>query len=88
MVINCIRSCKDMKDQGILPDLFIYNDLLRAMAKDGLHMEAEGVMDDMLALGIQPDRQSYHHLMHVRFILPMMQAMHTKSEYSNRQSAP
>ena len=64
-----------MKQQGVMPDLFIYNDLLKAASKDGLYMEAEGIMDDMLAVGVRPDRQSYHHLIYVRcffFVLSQM----------------
>jgi pentatricopeptide repeat protein len=65
-IISCLLACKEMKDNGVIPDLFIYNDLLKAAAKDALHKEADAIMDDMLALGIRPDRQSFHHLIHVR----------------------
>jgi pentatricopeptide repeat protein len=58
-----------------MPNLFIYNDLLKAASKDGLYMEAEGIMDDMLAVGIQPDRQSYHHLIYVRFFFWVLSKM-------------
>jgi pentatricopeptide repeat protein len=58
-----------MKDNRVAPDLFIYNDLLKAAAADGLHMEADGIIDDMLAMGIPPDRQSYHHLIYVRAVV-------------------
>lgn len=58
-----------MKEKGIRPNLPIYNDLLKAASMDGLYMEVEAIMDDMLAMGIEPDRQSYHHLIHVRSFL-------------------
>ena len=64
--IECLRACKKMKENGVTPDLLIYNDLLKAAARDGLHIEADGIMDDMLTVGIRPDRQSYHHLIYVR----------------------
>jgi hypothetical protein len=63
-----MRACKDMKEQGVKPNLLIYNDILKVAAKDGFYTVIEGIMDDMLATGIQPDRQSYHHLLYVRHI--------------------
>jgi hypothetical protein len=65
-VIDCLNICKEIKDQGIRPNIFIYNDLLKAASKDGLHMICEGIIDDMIATGVQPDRQSYHHLIYVQ----------------------
>lgn len=69
-IINCLFACKEMKDNGVIPDIFIYNDLLKAAAKEALHNEADAIMDDMLAFGVRPDRQSFHHLIHVRIPPP------------------
>jgi pentatricopeptide repeat protein len=88
-IIDCFHACHMMKEQGIMPDLFIYNDLLKVAAKDGFHMVAEGVMDDMISLGIQPDRQSYHHLIYVQcFSAYCHKCMNTKVEYLNSQNEP
>lgn len=54
----------------IRPNLLIYNDMLKVAAEDGLDVVIEGVMEDMLAMGIEPDRQTYHHLLHVKWCFP------------------
>jgi len=84
--IECLRACKEMKERGVAPDLLIYNDLLKAAARDGLHREADGIMDDMLTVGVRPDRQSYHHLIYVRGKV----SFKCKSRFlnTNRQNAP
>jgi pentatricopeptide repeat protein len=64
--------CKEMKEQGVKPNLLMYNDILKLAAKDGFYTVVEGIMDDMLAMGIQPDRQSYHHLLYVRQVFPSL----------------
>jgi hypothetical protein len=66
-LIACLLACKDMKENGVEPNLLIYNDLLKVAAEYGMDMVVEGVMDDMRAMGIEPDRQSYHHLLHVKW---------------------
>ena len=64
--INCLGLCRDMKKNGVKPNLMLYNDVLKAGAHHGLYLEVEGILDDMRANGIEPDRQSYHHLLYVR----------------------
>ncbi|KIJ68158.1 hypothetical protein HYDPIDRAFT_148513 [Hydnomerulius pinastri MD-312] len=59
-----LRLVREMKVQGIQPNLIIYNSLLACIAEEGLPLEAWAVIDDMTAMGLTPDRQSYHHLMH------------------------
>ncbi|KAH9892476.1 hypothetical protein C8Q73DRAFT_649226 [Cubamyces lactineus] len=52
-----------MKDEGVQPDITTYKYLLDACAQQMLNVEARAVFDDMLAMGIQPDRQTFHSLL-------------------------
>ena len=54
-----------MKEEGIKPDRTTYNCLLQACAQHQLYQEARGIFEDMVAMGIHPDRQSFHYLMQV-----------------------
>ncbi|KAI6134511.1 hypothetical protein EV401DRAFT_1905625 [Pisolithus croceorrhizus] len=60
-LVPCLRLVREMKREHVRPDLTIYNSLLACIAEEGLPLEARAVMDDMIAMGILPDRQSYHH---------------------------
>ena len=64
-LIPCLRLVREMKKEHVKPDLVIYNSLLACIAEEGLPLEAWAVVDDMHAMGIPPDRQSYHHILHV-----------------------
>ena len=64
-LIPMLRLVREMKAEGVKPDLIIYNSLLACIAHEGLPLEAWAVVDDMSAMGIPLDRQSYHHLLHV-----------------------
>ncbi|KAF9227372.1 hypothetical protein BS17DRAFT_764620 [Gyrodon lividus] len=59
-----LRLVREMKITGVQPNFIIYNSLLACIAEEGMPLEAWAVIDDMTAMGIPPDRQSYHHLMH------------------------
>ncbi|KAF9241570.1 hypothetical protein BU15DRAFT_44674 [Melanogaster broomeanus] len=52
-----------MKREGMKPDIIVYNSLLACISEEGLPLEAWAVIDDMKAMGVPPDRQSYHLLM-------------------------
>lgn len=56
---------KRMKDEGIKPDTTTYNHMLNACAKEGLFVEARAVFEDMVALGVRPSRETFHHMMRV-----------------------
>ena len=64
-LIPMLRLVRQMKAEDVKPDLIIYNALLACIAHEGLPLEAWAVVDDMTAMGIPLDRQSYHHLLHV-----------------------
>ncbi|KAI9571057.1 hypothetical protein HD554DRAFT_2238899 [Boletus coccyginus] len=54
-----------MKAEGVKSDLVIYNVLLACIAQEGLPLVAWAIVDDMTAMDIPLDRQSYHHLLHM-----------------------
>lgn len=64
-LIPMLRLVREMKAEGVKPDLVVYNALLACIAQEALPLEAWAVVDDMTATGIPLDRQSYHHLLHV-----------------------
>lgn len=64
-LIPCLRLVREMKLERVKPDSVVYNSLLACIAEEGLPLEARAVVDDMIAMGITPDRQSYHHVLHV-----------------------
>ncbi|EIW83273.1 hypothetical protein CONPUDRAFT_81278 [Coniophora puteana RWD-64-598 SS2] len=51
-----------MKADDVKPDLDFYNTLLSGLAYEARTVEANAVVDDMQAMGIEPDRITYHHL--------------------------
>ncbi|KAH7919360.1 hypothetical protein BV22DRAFT_865072 [Leucogyrophana mollusca] len=68
-LIDCLRVCARMKEENVTPDLLIYNSLLSCVAEHGLNMEAWGIYEDMISMGISPDHQTFHHLIHAsRFL--------------------
>ncbi|KZT10732.1 uncharacterized protein LAESUDRAFT_644337 [Laetiporus sulphureus 93-53] len=54
-----------MKDEGVQPDATTYEYILEACASEGRPAEARAAFDDMLAMGIQPTRTMFHHLLYV-----------------------
>lgn len=65
--IQVLRMCKEMKKEGVEPDIIIYNNLLACLAEDCHVLEAWAVVEDMSSMGVAPDRNTFHHLIHVRF---------------------
>ncbi|KAH7910584.1 hypothetical protein BJ138DRAFT_1173062 [Hygrophoropsis aurantiaca] len=63
-LIECLKTCAAMKKENVKPDLLIYNALLSSIADQGMSMEAWGILDDMKSMGITPDHQTFHHLIH------------------------
>ncbi|KAI8972256.1 hypothetical protein BD414DRAFT_426061 [Trametes punicea] len=52
-----------MKEEGVKPDITTYNHILEACALAMLDQEARAVFADMLAMGVQPNRQTFHNIM-------------------------
>lgn len=66
---NVMAIAQAMKKAGVKPDLTTYNHILDACAREKLLPEARAVFADMLAMGVRPDRQTFHFLMRVRAAL-------------------
>ena len=65
-LIQCLRLAAQMKEQGIKPDILTYNCLIRACGKDVLPMQAAAIFEDMLAVDLRPERETFHLLFKVR----------------------
>lgn len=63
---HVFRLCKDMKQRGIEPDSTTYTLIMSSCAALGLEKEARATYEDMLACGVQPTRQLFHEMLHVR----------------------
>ncbi|KAG6329555.1 hypothetical protein ID866_9533 [Astraeus odoratus] len=77
-----------MKRERVKPDLVIYNSLLACVAEEGLPLEAWAVVDDMLAMGVPPDRQSYHHILHASRWSPLEATWETLERMSQEGVPP
>ena len=62
---QCLRLATQMKVQGVKPDILTYNCLIRACGSDGLAKQATAIFEDMLAVGLQPERETFHSLFKV-----------------------
>ncbi|OJT10263.1 Pentatricopeptide repeat-containing protein, mitochondrial [Trametes pubescens] len=80
-----LSLAKRMKDEGLAPDTTTYNLILSACAKEGLYVEARAVFEDMVALGVQPNRQTFHHMMRTLALVeqhPLQELLKTMEEWS------
>lgn len=57
---------RKMKESGVKPDHMTYDHLLLACGGIGAHVEAWAVLEDMLAVGIEPKRHTFHLMLHVK----------------------
>ena len=64
-LIQCINTAAQMKAQGVKPNLLTYNCLIRACEEEALARHAIAIYEDMLAAGLQPDRDTFHALFKV-----------------------
>ena len=64
--IKVMELAQRMKEEGVQPDITTYKHLLDACAQQKLNAEARAIFEDMLAMGVQPDRQIFHNLLKVR----------------------
>ncbi|KAI6157784.1 hypothetical protein BKA82DRAFT_4061395 [Pisolithus tinctorius] len=87
-LIPCLRLVREMKRERVKPDLTIYNSLLACIAEEGLPLEAWAVIDDMIAVGILPDRQSYHHVLHASRWSPLEATWETLEKMVDRGVPP
>ena len=64
-LIQCIKTTTQMKTQGVKPNVHTYNCLIRACEKDALAKHASAIYEDMLIMGLQPERETFHFLFKV-----------------------
>lgn len=64
-LIRCLQIAAQMKAQAIKPDVLAYNCLIRACGKDALSKQAIAIFEDMLAVGLYPERETFHLLLKV-----------------------
>jgi len=62
---QCIETAARMKTQGVKPNVLTYNCLIRACGKDGIWRHAIAIYEDMLTMGLQPERETFHLLFKV-----------------------
>ena len=62
---QCLRLAAQMKMQEVKPNILTYNCLIRACGRDALAMQAIAIFEDMLAVGLQPERETFHQLLKV-----------------------
>lgn len=64
--VKVIETLKIMKERGVRPDILTYNSAMELFAKRAMEDEAWALVDDMKALGILPDIETYKFLLKVR----------------------
>jgi pentatricopeptide repeat protein len=62
-----------MKELGHRPDILTYNSAMELFGKQAMEDEAWALVDDMKALGIMPDIETYKLLLQVRTINPLLE---------------
>jgi pentatricopeptide repeat domain-containing protein 1 len=61
-----VETLKEMKEHGHRPDILTYNTVMEIFGKHGMEDEAWALADDMKAVGIMPDIETYKFLLQVR----------------------
>lgn len=69
--VKVIETLKAMKERGVRPDILTYNSAMELFAKRAMEDEAWALVDDMKALGILPDVETYKFLLRVRMKSPI-----------------
>lgn len=64
---HCLQLAAQMKVQGVKPDVLTFNCLIRACGERALSRHAMAIFEDMLAVGLDPERETFHLLFKVCF---------------------
>lgn len=64
--MDVFDTARKMKEEGVKPNAQTYAHLLRACADIAVQAEAWAVFEDMIAVGLTPTRNTFHHLLSVR----------------------
>ncbi|KAI0072660.1 hypothetical protein K474DRAFT_1667556 [Panus rudis PR-1116 ss-1] len=69
--VEAFELCRKMKEDGLAPDSTTYDQLLLLCAKIQAPTEAMAIFEDMRAMGIYPERETFHHLLLASFAKPI-----------------
>jgi pentatricopeptide repeat protein len=69
--VRLVETLKEMKGLAHRPTILTYNSAMELFGKKGLEDEAWALVDDMKALGIMPDIETYKFLLQVRTTSPL-----------------
>ena len=64
--VKLVATLQEMKEYRIPPDILTYNSAMDLFGKHALEDEAWALIDDMKALGISPDIETFQFLLQVR----------------------
>ncbi len=78
---EAFNLCLEMKEGGVKPNIVTYDQLLMMCAKNNATTEAWAIFEDMLCMGIRPQRETFHHLLLVS-LLPLDEVTHFLDCYS------
>jgi pentatricopeptide repeat protein len=83
--VKVIETLKIMKERGVRPDILTYNSAMELFAKRAMEDEAWALVDDMKALGILPDIETYKFLLQVRMDNPYIYGTVADTVFSTRR---
>ncbi|KAI0295849.1 hypothetical protein B0F90DRAFT_1748918 [Multifurca ochricompacta] len=61
--LRLVETLKEMKELQLQPDILTYNSAMELFGKHGMEDEAWALVDDMKALGVMPDIETYKFLL-------------------------
>ena len=64
--LRVVETLKEMKELGLQPNILTYNTAMELFGKLRMEDEAWALVDDMKAMGIVPDIETYKFLLQVR----------------------
>ena len=64
-LIQCINTAAQMKTHGVKPNVLTYNCLIHACGKEAHSRHAIAIYEDMLSMGLRPERETFHSLFKV-----------------------
>ena len=74
-LLELVEALKEMKELEVKPDILTYNTAMELFGRLGMEGEAWALVDDMKALGIMPDVETYKFLLHVRTARSFLEAL-------------
>lgn len=65
-IARALQLCAQIRDEGHPPNRTTYNALIRALSTSCYFDEALAFFEEMKLLGVEPNNQTFSHLLHVR----------------------